>query len=330
MAIDKIGTNGLVASAIVPPDNSITAAKLNIAGNGTSGQFLSTDGDGSFSYANAPTVTAPTQQIFSSAGTHTYTKPSGCSKVKVTVIGAGGGGGGFRSRGSARYVLGAGGGGGAGGTAIKLIDGASVGSTETITIGTGGAGGVAMNDGTAGGTSSFGSHCSATGGAGGAHAGTSHTSVSAVNRPHVGYHGGGGVGTGGDLNLRGGSADKVYVGNRQLGSTSAATGADISTDYAGIAFAHRGSVGTGGGSKHIFHNDGGASTIQGGQTVPYGETDGGHTYSQTSWTGGNGQGYGNGGNGGLGVMGYSGGFVNSQNNGGTGSAGVVIVDEFYS
>ena len=92
MAIDKIGTNGLVASAIVPPDNSITASKLNIAGNGTSGQFLSTDGDGSFSYANAPTVTAPTQQIFSSAGTHTYTNPSVSSKVKVTLIGAGAGG----------------------------------------------------------------------------------------------------------------------------------------------------------------------------------------------------------------------------------------------
>ena len=26
---------------------------------------------------------APTQQIFDTAGTHTYTKPSGCSKVKV-------------------------------------------------------------------------------------------------------------------------------------------------------------------------------------------------------------------------------------------------------
>ena len=28
MAIDKIGTNGLVASAIVPPDGSITSAKI--------------------------------------------------------------------------------------------------------------------------------------------------------------------------------------------------------------------------------------------------------------------------------------------------------------
>ena len=285
-------------------DNSITAAKLDIVGNGTSGQFLKTDGDGSFSYINAPTVIAPTQQIFSTDGTHTYTKPSGCSKVKVTVVGAGGGGGGFRTRTTARYILGSGGGGGAGGTSIKLIDGASVGATETVTI--------------------------ATGGAGGAHAGTSHTNNSQVNRPHVGYHGGGGVGTGGDLNLRGGSADKVYLGLNESDVTSSSIGQDIGTGYAGIAFAHRGNIGQNLGTKHVFHNDGGVSTIQGGQTVPYGETDGGHTFSSTSWTGGDGQGYGNGGNGGLGLSVYSGGFNTQSGNGGTGSAGVVIVEEFYS
>ena len=40
------------------------------------------------------------------------------------------------------------------------------------------------------------------------HVGTSHTSNSDVNYQKTGYHGGGGVGTGGDLNLRGGSARK--------------------------------------------------------------------------------------------------------------------------
>ena len=270
----------------------------------------------------------PTQQIFDTAGTHTYTKPANCTKVKVTVVGAGGGGGGFRNRGTARYILGAGGGGGAGGTSIKLIDGASVGATETVTIGTGGAGGAGMNDGTAGGTSSFGSHCSATGGAGGAHAGTAHTSNSEVNRPHVGYHGGGGVGTGGDLNLRGGSADKVYLRVRPINTAS--QGALMDTDHAGIAFAHRGNIGQNiGATRHVFHNDGGASSLQGGQTVPYGETDGGHVFSSASWTGGNGQGYGNGGNGGLGLSPYSGGYWTQSGTGGTGSAGVVIVDEFY-
>ena len=271
----------------------------------------------------------PTQQIFSTAGTHTYTKPANCTKVKVTVVGAGGGGGGVRSRGSAKYVLTSGGGGGAGGTSIKLIDGANVGATETVTIGTGGAGGVGMNDGTAGGTSSFGSHCSATGGGGGAHVGTSHTNNSPVNYQKTGYHGGGGVGTGGDLNLRGGSAEKVYTSQRDTYDTGSSIFSQQMNQHGGIAYARRGNVGQGLGSSHVFHNCGGTSTLQGGQIVPYGDTGGGHAYNYLSAAGGNGQGYGNGGDGGLSILTYTGGFVTHSNNGGTGSAGVVVVEEFY-
>ena len=109
----------------------------------------------------------PTQQIFSTVGTHTYTKPANCTKVKVTVVGGWRRWWWIRSRGSAKYILGLVVVVVVGGTSIKLIDGASVGATETVTIGTGGTGGVGMNDGTAGGTSSFGSHCSVTGGGGG-------------------------------------------------------------------------------------------------------------------------------------------------------------------
>jgi hypothetical protein len=46
-------------------------------------------------------------------------------------------------------------------------------------------------------------------------------------------------------------------------------------------------------------------------------------------TGGDGQGYGNGGDGALDILTYNGGFVTQQNNGGAGSAGVIIVEEFY-
>ena len=34
-------------------DNSVGAAELNVSGNGTSGQLLSSDGDGSFSWTSA-------------------------------------------------------------------------------------------------------------------------------------------------------------------------------------------------------------------------------------------------------------------------------------
>ena len=128
-------------------------------------------------------------QVFDTAGSHTWTKPTGIKKVKVIVTGGGGGGFGYRVGNDAAPSTG-----GAGGTAIELIDVSSV-SSVAVTVGAGGAG----NEGTAGGanngtTSSFGSYCSATGGEGGS------------NGNNDLRHGGiGGVGSGGDLNLTGGS-----------------------------------------------------------------------------------------------------------------------------
>ena len=51
-----VGTSstGEVSSAMVA-DNAITATQLNISGNGTSGQLIQSDGDGSFSYVAAST-----------------------------------------------------------------------------------------------------------------------------------------------------------------------------------------------------------------------------------------------------------------------------------
>ena len=51
LAASKI-TSGTFATARIA-DNAITAAKLNVSGNGSSGQVLASDGDGSFSWTNA-------------------------------------------------------------------------------------------------------------------------------------------------------------------------------------------------------------------------------------------------------------------------------------
>jgi len=122
--------------------------------------------------------------IFSSDGT--WTKPAGVTAIYVIVTGAGGGGGG---KGSTNDT---GCGGAGGGTAIKWIT-SGLGSTETVTIGTGGAAGADSGDAGNGTTSSFGSHCSATGGAGGKHGN---------NNPGPTTPG---VGSGGTINLKGGS-----------------------------------------------------------------------------------------------------------------------------
>jgi hypothetical protein len=134
-------------------------------------------------------------QVFTAGGT--WNKPAGLKRVKVTVVGGGGQGGGSGTTGAGQVSAGAGG--SAGGTSIKTIAAASLGSTETVTIGAGGSTGTAGNNGQTGGTSSFGAHCSATGGgAGGSQSATNVDSPGGgLNTP--------GVGSGGDINIRGGS-----------------------------------------------------------------------------------------------------------------------------
>lgn len=71
-------------------------------------------------------------QTFTTAGTFTWTRPSGVTRIKVYVTGGGGGGGSHNSDDAQ-------GGGGAGGTAIKVMDVTSIPSV-TVTVGAGGVG----------------------------------------------------------------------------------------------------------------------------------------------------------------------------------------------
>src|SRR5215831_3587900 len=56
---------------------------------------------------------APTRQIFTSAGSGTYTTPAGCRAILVEVVGGGGGGGGVNVGTSGQVAAAGGGGGGA-------------------------------------------------------------------------------------------------------------------------------------------------------------------------------------------------------------------------
>src|SRR5690606_11773068 len=77
-------------------------------------------------------------QVFTESGT--YNKTAGVKMARVRVVGPGGGGGGGATSAT-------GGGGGAGGYSEKVIAAASLGETETVTVGTGGAGGSAAGNG---------------------------------------------------------------------------------------------------------------------------------------------------------------------------------------
>ena len=150
------------------------------AADGSAGQAIVTNASGVLSFASVGGG-LQSRQIFTSSGT--WTKPSGITLVKVIVTGGGGGGGDGNSSNAPSQ------GGSAGGTSIEFIDVSSI-SSETVTIGAAGTRGSGGSGGN-GGSSSFGSLCSATGGTGGG-ASNSVTYMAP------------GVGSGGDINLKGG------------------------------------------------------------------------------------------------------------------------------
>jgi len=143
-------------------DNAVGATQLNVSGSGTSGQVLSSDGDGTFSWADAGggLKLLLRQDIESST---TWTKLAATNLIRGIFGGAAGGGGGS---GNGTYDAAAGGG-GAG--AVWFEVGANdVTTNVTVTIGAAGAGAVnPESNGSAGGTSSFGNYVTINGGNGG-------------------------------------------------------------------------------------------------------------------------------------------------------------------
>jgi hypothetical protein len=126
---------------------------------------------------------APVIRIYNAPGSYTWTKPANIKRVRVIVLGSTSSDSGFGSGGSG------------GGWAIKVIEAASLGASESVNVGTGGAQSTPSGHGNnSTGVSSFGTHCQATGGRGGflgqnLTGGTAQLTV--------------GVGSGGDLNGQG-------------------------------------------------------------------------------------------------------------------------------
>lgn len=182
------GITTATAYAVLCGGTTSTNPFQSIASVGTSGQILTSNGAGAlptFQAAASSGFTSIVIQTFTGNGT--YTPTANMKYCIIEVQGGGGGGGGTAAAGSG------GGGGGGGGYARKVVTAATIGVSQSVTVGaTANGGSAGDNDGTTGNTSSVGAIVSATGGAKGIKGST-------------GTGGSGGVGSSGDINLTGGS-----------------------------------------------------------------------------------------------------------------------------
>jgi len=208
---------------------------VTVVYDGTNFQLVS-----SVSGVVSSSVSAPVVNTYTS--TNTWPKPTGLKYVIVELVGGGGGGGGTTTA-----VNRAGGGGGSGGYSRKKILAASLGSTETVTIGALGAGGTGANNGSAGGTTSFGSHLSANGGSGGTQ-GADQTKASG---------GAGGTATGGDTNIPGRAGEDGIAANSADNYSFGGNGADSWFGWGGYGNRANGGGGDGNGSAATGYGGGG-------------------------------------------------------------------------
>lgn len=153
-------------------------------------------GDGTWATPTGTGFTTVAVQVFNASGT--YTPTSGMKYCDAYVTAAGGSGGG--GQGAAAPQVGAGGGGGSGGTSILFgIPAATIGASQSVTVGTGGTAPTAGNNpGNAGGASSLGAIITTNGGSGGA----AGTTTAGVALTRLGGNGGT-AGSGGSVNLAG-------------------------------------------------------------------------------------------------------------------------------
>jgi hypothetical protein len=191
------GLTSATAYAVLCGGTSSTSALQSIAGVGTSGQVLTSNGAGAlptFQASGGSNFAEVVIQTFTSSGT--YTPTSGMQYCIIEVVGGGGGSGGLGATSGTQGTAASGGGGG--GYSKGVFSSATIGANQSVTVGTGGSAGTnAPGAGGTGGTTSVGSLISATGGAGSA-------ASSGTTQP--GAAGGvGGVGSSGSVNCNGGA-----------------------------------------------------------------------------------------------------------------------------
>jgi hypothetical protein len=195
-------------------------------------------------------ATAPARvikkQIFTSSGT--YTPSANLLYAVIECVGGGGGGGGANSASTTQSY--GGGGGGSGGYSRLVATAATIGVSQTVTIGAAGSGGAAgSNNGSAGGDTSVATLCVGKGGAGG-----NFSSIAQVPNGGAGGVAGTGdlVGAGNPGGSGANSQTNLFLTQSGFGASSFfgggahAIGATVGGTVAGVAAGNYGAGGSGG------------------------------------------------------------------------------------
>lgn len=306
-----VNVNGLGVKTIKKLGGATDLASGDIA----SGMIVELEYDGTNFLMLNPVANQPASsadiQVFSTAGTNTWTKPSGAKWVEVTVIGGGGAGGSGPANNNS-----SGGGGGAYG--FKRFSASALGSTESYTVGAGGVAGANNTAGGAGGFSSFGTTVliKAPGGSGG---GNSAAAGGVIGNGDIVYaggasstNGGSGVDTANVPSPRGGGAGGYNAGT-PASATAGGNGGAFITNYV--------KAGGAGGAAGVNNGVAGSATNTGLITGGVGGGGGGYNGNGTN-TGGNGAAGGSPGGGGGGSCG-------TNNVGGNGGDGLVAVVSYF-
>lgn len=195
------GLTSTTAYAVLCGGTTSTAALQSIAGVGSSGQYLTSNGAGALpTFQSSTRINTVAVQVFTSNGT--YTPTSGMVYCMIEAVGGGGGGGGAAA--TAGGTTSIGGGGGAGEYARGIFSAATIGASKSVTIGAAGAANSGAAGGNGGNTSVGSTVISANGGTGG-------SASAAGAAANVSGAAGGSGGTGGDFRMTGGHGNAGYI-----------------------------------------------------------------------------------------------------------------------
>lgn len=250
-AVKPDNTTITVASGVL---TAVGAAATTIE-SGTTNVLNATNGNCLYDNAgvlgSSPCLRGVAIQRFEAAGAATYTPSAGLRYAKIECVGGGGGGGG--ANGTASNSAGGGGGGG-GAYSMLIADAATIGASQSISIGAGGAG--TTGAGGTGGDTNVGALCVAKGGIGGSAASSSPANGGAGGNPATGtgtvkFAGNGGAPGFGNSNFT------AAIGG--VGGGSVFGGGAYATSNTGAGPSGR-SCGGGGGGGAVY----GATSVNGG------------------------------------------------------------------